>query len=181
MRVIRRYPDGKLYDMEEKKYTSLKMLTEIHDKGEKFTVKSSDTGEEVTAEILDKLEKKAGTVSGETDDVKKDIIRKLKKRGEALGDYGKKYVSFWQKELDRFVRMITKDENIPETEVKKITSEMQNYVENIRSWISERVDQGVNDAMSRMNLASRDQVHLLTREVESLNKKIEKLNKLLTK
>jgi polyhydroxyalkanoate synthesis repressor PhaR len=54
-RVIKRYDNRKLYDLEDKRYVSLREIAELVRSGEQVQVIDNHTGEDLTAETLTKV------------------------------------------------------------------------------------------------------------------------------
>lgn len=55
VRVIKRYPNRKLYDQHARAFTSLARLRDLVRSGREIKVVSHDTGEDITGETLSKL------------------------------------------------------------------------------------------------------------------------------
>lgn len=54
-RLIKKYPNRKLYDVSEKKYVSLRDIEQFIKKREKLTVIESDTQDDITNIILSEI------------------------------------------------------------------------------------------------------------------------------
>ena len=96
MHRIKKYANRKLYDTTDKKYISRTRLSELIKQGEDIIIIDNETGEDLTASIVSNLiattrGKAGGTVSSSV------LIQLFRKGGNALTDYAKRYVSFWQR------------------------------------------------------------------------------------
>ena len=56
-------------------------------------------------------------------------------------------------------------------------NEIAGYTDSLKSWIGERVDRSINEALNAMNLASRDQVEALSVKIDKLAKEVARLKK----
>lgn len=184
VRQIKKYANRKLYDMTEKKYVSLAHLSELIKAGEEISIMDNDTGEDITAGILSQLlarEKKAGDK-----ELPSKVLMQLLRRGSgSVVGYARKYTSLWQNaftmaedEIDRLINRWVKDKEISESEGSRIKREITGYADNVREWILEKIDQRINEALSMMNLATRDQVRQLQNQVEELARCVERLEEM---
>lgn len=81
-RTIRKYGNRKLYDMEEKRYVSLKRLGELAREGEDFQVIEKETGNDVTSEVLAKVV--ASEEKGKASHYSQTFLQSLLRRGGEL-------------------------------------------------------------------------------------------------
>jgi len=103
-------------------------------------------------------------------------------------DYGKKYISLWDKaltmadeEIDRLVERLVKEKEITPSEGSRLKKDMLSRADDLKKWITEKTDQRVNEALDLMNLASKEQVSQLTEKIDTLTQKVQKLEKMLAK
>jgi polyhydroxyalkanoate synthesis regulator phasin len=83
MHKIKKYANGRLYDTTDKKYITLKQLSEMIEKGEKISIVLIKTGEDLTSAIISKLSsqrKPTKEASGNADNIKKWLGDNIDKR-----------------------------------------------------------------------------------------------------
>ena len=71
-----------------------------------------------------------------------------------------------------------KGKEISETEANRLKDEILGFTNNLKSWLGENVEERINDVMSMMNLATRDQLDGLADKIEALNEKLETLERM---
>ncbi len=185
-RKIKKYVNRKLYDTTEKKYISLDDLSDMVKAGEQVSIEDNETSEDITSSVLSQILARENTSENDSDvsGILTDLLRKGK--GTVL-DYAKKYNALWQNtltmaedEVDKLVKMLVKNKEITESEAGRLKGELMGYAESFKSWITDKIDQRVNEGLEKMNLATNEQVVMLSAKVESLTKTVEKLEKLQT-
>jgi polyhydroxyalkanoate synthesis regulator protein len=83
MHKIKKYANGRLYDTTDKKYITLKQLSEMIKEGEKTSIVLTKTGEDITSSIISKLSAKrkpTKEASGNADTIKKWLGDNIDKR-----------------------------------------------------------------------------------------------------
>ena len=186
MHNIKRYANRKLYNTTNKKYITLDKIAQLLKAGEEISVMDNETGEDITADTISQI--LARTKKGQTDNAATNVMIQLLRKGPGtLVDYGKKYVSLWDRaltmadeEIDRLVEKLVKEKEITPSEGSKLRKDMLNRADDLKKWIAEKIDQRVNEALDLMNLASKDQVFQLTSKIDTLTGKVKKLEKQLT-
>ncbi|MBF0225835.1 MAG: hypothetical protein HQK76_10300 [Desulfobacterales bacterium] len=178
MRYIKKYANRKLYDTTEKKYISLDQLLELIKSGEEVKITDKDE-EDITSSVIPQLlsrDKKENEVPTSM------LVQLLRKGGGTIVDYAKKYVSLWQNallmaedEIDKVVSLLIKDKELSESEGGNLKKEILNHAENLRKWITEKVDQRLNEVFDKMKLTNKEEVNKLTKQIDSLTKKVEEL------
>ena len=158
MHRIKKYANRKLYDTTDKKYISRTDLSELIKQGKDIIVIDNETGEDITASIVSGLiattKGKAGnTVSSGV------LIQLFRKGGNALTDYAKKYVSFWQRslnmaehEIDDMVKGLVKNKEISISEGKRLKKEITGFTTSLKAWISDTIDRRLQEILSATNL-----------------------------
>src|SRR5437868_12402103 len=114
MRVIKRYPNRKLYDTQERQYVTLQLIRQLVGQGEQVQVLDSRTGKDVTKGALSKivLEKEMENGGGLPTSFLTEIIKKsgstvlgyLKKSWEA----GAGARQWAEDEIDKSVKRLAK-------------------------------------------------------------------------
>ena len=83
MHKIKKYANGRLYDTTDKKYITLKQLSEMIEEGEKISIVYTKTGKDLTSAIISKLSAKPKPVkkaAGNVDNIKKWLGDHIDKR-----------------------------------------------------------------------------------------------------
>ena len=183
MHRIKKYVNRKMYDTKDKKYVSLEQVARLIKSGEEVSIIDNKTGEDLTAAIVSRLigqekEEKGSVVSPRI------MMQLLRKGGDTLTDYAKKYTSLWQNaltmaedEVDKVVGTLVKDKELSRAEGSRLKQEITGYTDSLKSWIGDRVDRHMNEALAAMNLASRDQVAALTAKIDKLSREVARLKK----
>ena len=185
MHKIKRYANRKLYDTKTKKYITLDKITKLLKAGEEVSVLDNKTGEDITAATVSQIFARAK--KGQTDNGASNVMIQLLRKGPGtLVDYGKKYISLWDRaltmadeEIDKLVERLVKEKEITPSEGSKLKKDMVNRAEDMKKWIAEKIDKRVNEALDLMNLASREKVSQLTGKIDTLTRKVQNLEKKL--
>jgi len=187
MHRIKKYANRKLYDTTDKKYVSRTHLSELIKKGKDIIIIDNETGEDITASIVSSL---IATKKGKAGDAVPSgvLIQLFRKGGNALTDYAKKYVSFWQRsfalaedEIDDMVKGLVKNKEISKSEGSRLKKEIIGFTTSLKEWISETIDNKVKKVLSATNLATKDQVSELSERIKILEKKLKKFEDNQTK
>jgi polyhydroxyalkanoate synthesis regulator phasin len=80
-------------------------------------------------------------------------------------------------EIDRLVDRLVRDKELTASEASKLKKEILGRTDDLKTWISDKIDQRINEVLDIMNLATKEQVVALTAKIESLTKKVERLEK----
>ena len=185
MHKIKRYANRKLYDTKSKKYVSLDIIANMLKDGEEISVLDNETGKDITAATVSQI--LARTKKGQTDNGASNVMIQLLRKGPGtLVDYGKKYISLWDRaltmadeEIDRLVERLVKEKEITPSEGSRLKKDMLDRADGLKKWIAEKIDQRVNEALDLMNLASREKVAQLTGKIDTLTRKVKSLEKKL--
>ncbi len=187
MHRIKKYANRKLYDTTDKKYISRTRLSELIKQGKDIIIIDNETGEDLTASIVSSLiattsGKAGGTVSSGV------LIQLFRKGGNALTDYAKRYVSFWQRsftmaedEIDDMVKKLVKSKEISKSEGVRLKKEVMGFTTSLKVWISDTIDKRLKEVLSATNLATKDQVSELTGRINILEKKLKKFEDIQAK
>jgi len=187
MHKIKRYANRKLYDTKSKQYITLDKIAKLLKAGEEVSVLDNKTGEDITAATVSQILARAK--QGESDNGASNVMIQLLRKGPGtLVDYGKRYLSLWDRaltmadeEIDRLVERLVKEKEITPSEGSRLKKDMLNRAEDLKKWISEKTDQRINEALDLMNLASREQVTKLTEKIDSLSRKVQSLERKLSR
>ncbi len=179
MHRIKKYANRKLYDTKDKKYISRTDLSKLLKQGRDVLIIDNESGEDITASVVSGLlatgkGKAGGAVSSGV------LIQLFRKGGNALTDYAKKYVSFWQnaltmaeEEIDDMVKGLVKNKEISKSEGSRLKNEILAFTSSLKGWISETIDRRLKEILSAASLATKDQVAELETRIRTLEKKLE--------
>ncbi|MBF0112751.1 MAG: hypothetical protein HQK64_00855 [Desulfamplus sp.] len=179
MHLIKKYANRKLYDTTEKKYVTMKHISEMIKSGKDVTIIDNETNEDLTSSIVSTL---MGKDSTEDDNSLSPslLIQLFRKGSGAISDYAKKYFSIWQNaftlaedELDSMLKSLVKNNEITKNEGSRLKQEILGFTSSLKKWVSEMVDRRINEVLGVMNLATREQFTNLTDRISYLEKKIE--------
>ncbi|MDM8551128.1 polyhydroxyalkanoate synthesis regulator DNA-binding domain-containing protein [Desulfobacterales bacterium HSG2] len=180
-RKIKKYANRKLYDTIEKKYVSLDELSELIKAGEEVKIEDNETGEDLTSSIVSQLLAREKTEGDEISDI---LIGLLRKGKGTVSGYAKKYSALLQNtltmaedEIDKLPGTLVKNKEITEAEAGRFKKEMLEYAGNTKKWIGNKIDQQISDTLGKMNLATKEQVTMLTAKIDSLTQAVERLEK----
>jgi polyhydroxyalkanoate synthesis repressor PhaR len=185
MHNIKRYANRKLYDTTDKRYITLDAISELIRSGDEISVVDNKTGEDITSTTISQIMARDEKVKN--DNVfSSALIQLLRKGPGTLIDYGRKYVSLWERaltmadgEIDRLVDRLVREKELTASEGSKLKKEILGRTDDLKNWISDKIDQRINEVLDLMNLATKEQVVTLTAKIETLTKKVERLEKSL--
>ncbi len=183
MHKIKKYANRKMYDATDKKYISMKKLAELIKAGEEVSIIDNKTGEDITSSIVSRL--LANGKKEEATEIPANVLMQfLRKGGATVTDYAKKYgaliqngVTMTSAEIDKRIGKLSKDIGLPGIEAKKLKKDISEYSDSMKSWIGEKVEKRVNEVVKKMNLASKEDIENLNREIDKLEKIVKKLEK----
>jgi polyhydroxyalkanoate synthesis repressor PhaR len=183
MHKIKRYANRKLYDTTDKKYITLDQISKLIKGGKEISVVDNKTGEDITSATVSQClarDRKKKSSEAESN----VLIQLLRKGPGTLVDYGRKYVSLWERaltmadeEIDKMVDRLVTDKELSRSEGSKLKKDISGRTDNLKTWIGDKIDQRISEVLGIMNLATKEQVNHLTDKIESLTKKVKKLEK----
>lgn len=181
MHLIKKYANRKLYDTKEKKYVTMRHISDMIKEGKDVSIIDNESGEDITAVIVSTLMGKSDKNESGGDNLSTGVLIQLFRRGSgALTDYAKKYLSIWQSaftmaedELDNLLKTLVKNKELSKSEVTRLKHEIMGFTASLKGWISDMVDKRINEVLSMMNLATREQVSSLNERIQELEAKIE--------
>ena len=187
MHMIKRYANRKLYDTTDKKYITLDQISKLIKRGEKISVVDNETGEDLTSSTISQcLARNKRKKSNEAES--NVLIQLLRKGPGTLVDYGRKYVSLWDRaltmadeEIDKMVNRLVKDKELSKNDGRKLKKDISGRTDNLKRWLGDKIDQRISEVLGIMNLATKEQVNHLTDKIESLTKKVKRLEKVYAK
>jgi polyhydroxyalkanoate synthesis repressor PhaR len=179
VRLIKRYSNRKLYDVEKKRYITLAEIKELLAQGCSVQVIEWDTGEDISRQtlakiLLDQEHQRPGALPL---GVLRDLI--VKSHGTVL-DYLRRSVTstrdiITQIETDarKQIGKIVEKGQITETEAKRFVQEIRDLAERGRTNLESLFDDQYQQTISRLNLISQQEVKQVEERLESIEERIE--------
>ncbi len=179
MRLIKRYPNRKLYDTEAKCYVTLDDLASLICSGEELQVLDNNSGEDLTAItmtqiIFEKEKQHAGFLP-------KGVLTGLIKAGGAtLGTLRRNLASpldlldHIDREIERRVRILASRGELAEEEAWRLLEKLLYACD--EPWIYfEGEEEFLRQAIAQRGFPTREDLQELTRQVEALEAKLERV------
>ena len=180
MRVIKRYPNRKLYDTEAKAYVTLDGIAELIRGGADVQVVDHETGEDLTtvtlSQIILELEKKQGHA------LPKNVLTSLIRTGGDTLDMFKRsfYTSLGAMRLledgiERRVDLLVRRGQMSEDEGRQLRESLIKNHLDVDGEGSEGSNRAVDAALDRLNIPSRGDFKRLSVQLEELTAKLDTL------
>lgn len=120
------------------------------------------------------------------DDEPVGILSKVMRMGEtALAGYNQKYADLWhsamtmaEDEFERRVRQLVRTKELSESEAGRLKQEITGFTRNMQKWLGGNIEERIEEVLSKMNLATRDQMEKLAEKIDELNKKLDVLERM---
>lgn len=181
MRLIKRYPNRKLYDTEDKRYVTLNDISRLIRDGEEVQVEDHPSGEDLTALTLTQIiveqeKRQAGFVprSVLTGLVKAGGERLSTLRRTLASPLGLQYDV--DEEIGRRLQALVRDGQLEEAEARRLGEKLAQAGERAASGPIEARWEWALERMLALHAApSREDIETLDRQVDELLRKIEPL------
>ena len=179
MRIIKKYANRKLYDTVEKTYISMDRLAElIKGGGRGFGGRQSDgSGYYGVNTFTASGQGKEGTRIPKNCRTFSPIYSE--KAAILFFGYAKKYSSRWQSamtlaedELEKITKILFKGRDVGEEDQKNFKQGLLGQADKLKHWISDKVDQRVNDVIGMMKLVTREELKTVIDTVTALEKRV---------
>ncbi len=177
MRLIKRYPNRKLYDTEERCYVTLDDLARLICEGDEIQVLEHSTGEDLTAVtltqiIFEKEKRQAGFLPRAV------LTGLIKAGGDTLGALRRGLASPLDlleqidAEIERRVNVLTSRGDLAEEEAWRLMEKLLGECK--EPWSDPRSEEEVlQQALIQHGVPTREDLKVLTRQIESLARKID--------
>ncbi|MBF0302863.1 MAG: hypothetical protein HQK73_07470 [Desulfamplus sp.] len=149
---IKKYSNGRFFDVINRKYIKPDRIKELIKKGEQIKVTLTTTGEEITEAVLDKYTRRK-SLGKKASDISDNV-----KENSANGDLAAE-----------------KSENEDSAGTDSRKSDSIFNVESMKNWVLDVIDRRINQVIEIMNLPTRDQIAELNDNIKSINQKIDAL------
>jgi polyhydroxyalkanoate synthesis repressor PhaR len=177
MKIIKRYPNRKLYDLERKRYVTLDDIALMIQEGEDVQVLDHDTGEDLTtvtlSQIIFEREKKRSGFLPQT------VLTLLVRTGGGTLDYLRRSLQtslgvlrMLEEEIDRRLEMLVNKGEMAQEEAERLRREIFAGSEAIREALP---DLRLEAALARLGVPTSKDIEVLQRQVEELTARVEQL------
>ncbi|MFC1848785.1 polyhydroxyalkanoate synthesis regulator DNA-binding domain-containing protein [candidate division CSSED10-310 bacterium] len=185
-RVIKKYSNRKLYDVEQSKYVTLEEVGKLVEQGIDVKVIDNETGEDLSrktlAHILLNLEKKQKSFLPFP--ILKDMIHK---GGDSVIEYTKRSImaglgaiSAAEDEIEKVVRRFTEKGLVTEDEAKGILKDFLSSIEKSKINFDKKIEESTVKVLKTLPVPSRNEVSRLNKRISELEKRIVELEKSFT-
>jgi polyhydroxyalkanoate synthesis repressor PhaR len=180
-RVIKKYSNRKLYDVELSRYVTLEEVGKMVEQGVDVQVMDNETGEDISrktlAHILLNLEKNQKSYLPFP--LLKDLIQK---GGDSVIEYTKRSImaglgaiSAAEDEIEKAVRRFTEKGLVSEDEAKKILKDFLSSVEKSKLNIDRKIEESIVKVFNSFNLPTRKELRNLSKKFAEMEKRLESL------
>jgi len=177
MKIIKRYPNRKLYDLERKRYVTLDDIALMIQEGEDVQVLDHDTGEDLTtvtlSQIIFEREKKRSGFLPQT------VLTLLVRTGGGTLDYLRRSLQtslgvlrMLEEEIDRRLEMLVSKGEMAQEEAERLRREIFTGSEAIREALP---DLRLEAALARLGVPTSKDIEVLQKQVEELTARVEQL------
>lgn len=177
MKIIKRYPNRKLYDLERKRYVTLDDIALMIQEGEDVQVLDHDTGEDLTtvtlSQVIFEREKKRSGFLPQT------VLTLLVRTGGNTLDYLRRsfqtslgVLRMLEEEIDRHLETLVKKGEMAQEEAERLRREIFAGPEAIRDVLS---DVRLEAALARLGVPTNKDIDTLRKQVEELTARVEQL------
>ena len=181
-RIIKKYSNRRLYDMETSKNITLEELGELVSKGVEIQVIDNDTGSDITnltlAQVIVELEKGKKKQEQVAELLKELIMSGTTAVAELVQKSITESVSFLSISRERikdFVDMLVREGRLAKEEASKMVEELWNTLQNSRKTFKEKLSSIFRETAEAV---SADEIQRLREKVEGIE---HKLNEILSR
>lgn len=180
MRVIKRYPNRKLYDTEAKAYVTLDGIADLIRAGADIQVVDHETGEDLTtvtlSQIILELEKRQGSA------LPKNVLTSLIRTGGDTLDMFKRsfYTSLGamrmlEEGIEKRVDLLVRRGQMSEDEGRHLRESLITHRDEVEVEAGDGAGRAFESALDRFNIPSRSDIKRLSVQLEELTAKLDAL------
>ena len=179
MRLIKRYPNRKFYDTEDKQYVSLKGIASLVRAGEEIQVIENKSGEDITSltlsQILREQERRDSflPVSLLTSLVRTSSggLRPLRKSLQA----SLKALEVLEDEVQEKIDALADGGEISLAEAQELREELLTRAQRSQAILEERISREIEASLTRLRVPTRSDLAALNSQLEQIESKIDSL------
>ncbi|MBN2384724.1 phasin family protein [bacterium] len=182
-RVIKKYANRKLYDVESSRYVTLEELGKMVEQGLDVRIIDNETGEDISgktlAQVLVNLEKKQK--SSLPFPLFKELIQKS---GDSVLEYTKRSImaglgvlSTAEGEIEKVVRRFAEKGLVSEEEARGIIRDFLISIEKSKNTLDHKIEENIRKVLHTLNIPSQSEVKDLKQKIVELEEKLAEMTK----
>jgi polyhydroxyalkanoate synthesis repressor PhaR len=185
MRVIKRYPNRKLYDTEAKAYITLEGIADLIRAGEDVQVVDHETGEDLTTVTLSQIileqEKKQQEKKGGTALPKNVLTSLIRTSGDTLDIFKRSFYSSLgamrtlEEGIEKRVELLVRRGQMSEAEGRELRESLLSHSEDTETEAAEAAGRPMDATFDKLNIPSRSDIQRLSGQLEELTAKLDAL------
>lgn len=179
MRLIKKYPNRKFYDTEEKRYVSLDDIASLVRAGEDIQVVENESGEDITTLVLSQILREQGK-KGQV--LPQSLLTALIRRGtaslEQLSNYFRSSVEALlalDQELQDSINDLAERGEISLAEAQELREELLDSVGHSQRAAEETILQEIEASLLRLDVPSQSDLEGLDTQLEEIEAKVDSL------
>lgn len=179
MRLIKKYPNRKFYDTEEKRYVSLDGLASLVRAGEDVQVVENESGEDITTLVLSQILREQGK-KGQA--LPQTLLTALIRRGTAslehLSNYFRSSVEALlalDQELQENIDTLAERGDISLAEAQELREELLDRVADRQRGTEKTILREIEASLMRLDIPSRSDLEGLGSQLEEIQAKVDAL------
>jgi polyhydroxyalkanoate synthesis repressor PhaR len=179
LRQIKKYANRKLYDMEEKRYVSLRGIAALVREGEDVQVLDNETGDDITSLILSQILREQERAGGL---LPRPLLTALIRRGSGgLAHLRGSLQSSLQalktleEDLDQRIEALAQRGEISLSEAQELREEMAAGARERQAASEERIVQEIQDSLVRLDVPTQTELEGLRSQLGQIETKVDSL------
>lgn len=179
MRLIKKYPNRKFYDMEDKRYVSLDGIASFVRAGEDVHVVENESGEDITGPVLSQILREQGK-KGDAPPL--SLLTALVRRGSGRLDQLRSYfrssveaLHTLEQELQENIDALVERGEISLSEAQELREELLVRARDRQRATEERILQEVEASLVRLDVPSKSELERLDSQLEEIDAKVDSL------
>jgi polyhydroxyalkanoate synthesis repressor PhaR len=177
VRLVKKYPNRKFYDTEEKRYVSLDGIASLVRAGEDIQVVENDSGEDITTLVLSQILRQQGK-KGQA--LPQSLLTALIRRGTAslehLSNYFRSSVEALlalDQELQDSINDLAERGEISLAEAQELREELLDSVRRSQRAAEETILQEIEASLVRLDVPSQSDLEGLDSQLEEIEAKVD--------
>ncbi|NIN65794.1 MAG: hypothetical protein GTO63_14090 [Anaerolineae bacterium] len=179
MRQIKKYPNRKFYDMEDKRYVSLDGIASLVRAGEDVQVVENESGEDITSLVLSQILREQGKKG---DALPLSLLTALIRRGSGRLDRLRSYfrssveaLYALEQELQDNIDTLAERGEISLAEAQELREELLERVRDRQRATEETILQEIEASLVRLDVPSKSDLEGLESQLERIEAKVDSL------
>jgi len=179
LRQIKKYANRKLYDMEEKRYISLRGIAALVREGEDVQVLDNETGDDITSLILSQILRQQERAGGL---LPRPLLTALIRRGSGGLAYLRgslqsslQALKTLEEDLDQRIETLAQRGEISLSEAQELREEMAARARERQSEAEERILEEIEGSLTRLGVPRKRDVEALHHRLAEIEAKVDSL------